>query len=217
MESTAILSGKKFGVQFQFGGPVVVGILVVCGGFYLPLNLPAPKVQGFETIEPQFHSIDTIEPVGGKAVSVQKERPMSAEVSSAQEWFEILVRGEFYGRDFDALWKRFGGPEKVPVYVWVAEEFRQDNTNTKGLYWLQRKENGKLDVNGFYRAGAHLAGTGQRQARPGDVFSIRICIPRQDVKLEGDRGVSSDELFRNCLYLTTPFYVITQRPSGYQP
>ncbi len=35
LQSTASLSGTQFGTAFQFGGPVVVAILVVIGGFYL--------------------------------------------------------------------------------------------------------------------------------------------------------------------------------------
>jgi hypothetical protein len=187
---------------------------VVTSGWYLQSHILVPD----QVTEPQRHIIHDVTAVGGSPVAISQKLPMVLELESGNEWFEVSVHGQFFGPELTDI-KKLIGAEKIPVYVWVSEQYRQNRMFDKTVYWFQ-KEAGELEKDGYYNSRGYLGGnsTDNNQASSGDVFSIRTCVPRKRIPFEERAGsMTSNDLLKHCFFLTTPFYIVTRRPSGYQP
>jgi len=164
--------------------------------------------QEFE-ITVKHHVIKTIQ-AGNRNVITNES---IIEVASSDNHFQISISGAVYGPERSSIDRQFGRSHPVKVYAVVSEHSAtQDKQN---LAWVQGYEFGTLNPAGDYVVKAYLGGIGIDAAKDGDVFAVRIYIPRkQSLDFTNAAPYDNVDALPRPLFLSEPLYIRCRRPAN---
>lgn len=145
--------------------------------------------------EVSYHQIQRIW-ADGSSVSVNNV----LEIYSGAEHFSIDVEGVFYGPELDRLRGR-------PVFAVVSDSA----PSARRLLWVQTAERATLQPDGRYRARAFLGGRLSFSAKEGDIFAVRILVPKSVLPRFSQAAVYDGEDKLPEGFLSEPVYVRTLR------
>jgi len=131
------------------------------------------------------------------------------ELASRDDHFEVRISGAVFGPELRSIRARYG---KMPVRVFAVVS-EQSAPTKQGLVWVQGNEFGTLNQFGDYMVRAYLGGAGIDSAKDGDVFLVRIYIPKkQDMDFSEASVYESFDALPRALFLSEPIYIRCRRP-----
>jgi hypothetical protein len=119
------------------------------------------------------NSIMTVRGDDSTEVPVQQD----LEVLSTNVDFHITISGSIDEAGASSLISRYGRTNILAVYAVVSQPLRPNIA--KPLVWVQSKCGGTLKPGGEYTVQAYLGGIGIYSAKSGQIFPIRIYIPKR--------------------------------------
>ena len=152
------------------------------------------------------NSIMTVQGDDGNEIPVRRD----LEVISTNADFHVTICGSIDQASATSLISRYGGKNGLSVYAVVSESLRGDDP--KPLAWVQGNAGCALAPGGEYKVQAYLGGTGIYSAHSGQIFPVRIYIPKQqniDFKVRSQYP-NVDDLPAPA-YVSEPIYIECKR------
>ena len=193
-----------------------LSFLVVVGPYLLFCMTAVYLVWRASSITVKHHAIKSVQAFDKSGNSQPVVQLTTVELSSSDDHFEVGISGAIFGPELRDIRERYGSTSHVKVFAVVSEQ--TPLAAKQGLVWVQGNEFGTLDPIGNYFVKAYLGGTGVDSAKNGDVFLVRIYIPKkQNIDFANASVYDSVDALPAPLFLSEPIYIRCRRSAGANP